>query len=105
MIFDDNLIKQGELGGSEAAVSLSSSIRDYIHQTVPDLASDYKIVTRVYANLEGLGDVCYRAGILQQSSTIEEFARGFTGNKHLFDFVDVGVGKDRADEKITGKPK
>ena len=34
---------------------------------------------------------------------IEEFARGFTGSKQLFDFVDVGMGKDRADDKISGE--
>ena len=102
MIFDDNLIKQGEIGGGDAAVSLSSAVRDYVHQTIPDLSSDYKIVTRVYANLKGLGDVCHKAGILTKPSTIEDFARGFTGSKHLFDFVDVGIGKDRADEKISG---
>ena len=103
MIFDDDLIKQGETGGKEAATSLSSSVRDYVHRTVPDLSSDYKIVTRIYANLKGLGDVCHKAGISTKPSTIEEFARGFTGSKHLFDFVDVGMGKDRADEKISGE--
>lgn len=104
MIFDDDLIKQGETGGKEAATSLSGSVRDYVHfLTVPDLSSDYKIVTRIYANLKGLGDVCHKAGISTKPSTIEEFARGFTGSKHLFDFVDVGMGKDRADEKISGE--
>jgi hypothetical protein len=29
--------------------------------------------------------------------------RGFTRGKTLFDFIDVGPGKDRADEKIIGK--
>ena len=103
MIFDDDLIKQGETGGKEAANSLSSSVRGYIHKNVPDLSSDYKIVTRIYANLKGLGDVCHKAGISTKPSTMEEFARGFTGSKHLFDFVDVGMGKDRADEKISGE--
>ena len=102
MIFEDNLIKQGELGGKEAAAALSSSVREYVHKAAPGLSSDYKILARIYANIKGLGDVCHKAGILTKSSTIEEFARGFTGSKHLFDFVDVGMGKDRADEKISG---
>ena len=103
MIFEDNLIKQGEIGGKEAAVALSGSVRDYVHMAVPGLSSDYKILTRIYANIKKLGEVCHRAGILSKPSTIEEFARGFTGSKHLFDFVDVGMGKDRADEKISGE--
>ena len=105
MIFEDNLIKQGEIGGKEAAGALSSSVRDYVQRAVPGLSSDYKILTRIYANFKGLGDVCHKAGILTKPSTIEEFARGFTGSKHLFDFVDVGMGKDRADEKISGESK
>ena len=102
MIFNDGLIKEGENGGKEAAARLYDAVRDYIRHEIPDMPSDYKIVTKVYANLKGLGDVCQRAAILDRSSAVEDFARGFTGSKHLFDFVDVGMGKDRADDKITG---
>lgn len=103
MIFDDRLIKKGEAGGKESASSLWNHTRDYVHDVVPDLAAEYKIVVRIYANLKGLGDVCHRASILENPATIENFARGFTGSKQLFDFVDVGIGKDRADEKISGR--
>lgn len=82
---------------------LWDAVKDYIHAELPRFPLDYKIVTRIYANLKGLGDVCNRTGILQHSATVEEFARGLTGSKHLFDFVDVGMGKDRADDKISGK--
>lgn len=102
MIFDDQFIKRGEIGGREAATMLTSCIREYLHERIPTLPSDYKIVTRIYANLKGLGEVCYRAGILERAVMIEDFARGFTGSKQLFDFVDVGMGKDRADDKISG---
>lgn len=103
MIFEDHLIKQGEIGGKEAAAALWAGTRDYIHQTVPGLSPDFKIVARIYANLKGLGETCHRAGILENPATIEHFARGFTGSKQLFDFIDVGVGKDRADDKISGR--
>ena len=103
MIFSDTLIKQGEIGGKEAAARLYDAVRDYVHHEVPDMPLDYKIVTKTYANLKGLGEVCHRAAILDKSSTVEDFARGFTGSKHLFDFVDVGMGKDRADDKISGQ--
>ena len=102
MIFDDQFIKKGEIGGKEASAALGSAIRDYVRERISSLPSDYKIVTRIYANMKGLGDVCYRAGILERPALIEDFARGFTGSKQLFDFVDVGAGKDRADEKISG---
>lgn len=62
-----------------------------------------RIVTRIYANLRGLADTCYKANLVEKPSTVEDFARGFTGSKQLFDYIDVGSGKDRADDKITGK--
>jgi hypothetical protein len=40
---------------------------------------------------------------LESPAYLNDFARGFTGSKQLFDFVDVGSGKDRADDKISGK--
>ncbi|MCJ1281521.1 hypothetical protein MMC26_000841 [Xylographa opegraphella] len=101
MIFDDPLIQRGENGGREAAGILWGAVRDYVQQIMPDLTSDYKIVTRVYANLKGLGDVCTRAGILDSPTIMEDFTRGFTGSKQLFDFTDVGSGKDRADDKVS----
>ena len=92
MVFDDRLIQNGEAGGREAAGLLWNAVMDRF-QTDAGIPSDIKIVTRIYANLKGLGDACKKSGILTTSSTIEDFARGFTGSKQLFDFVDVGVGK------------
>ena len=103
MIFNDDLIKKGEVGGKEAASMLWDAVKDYVQTELPDLPLDYKIMTRIYANLKGLGEACTRAGLLQNPSVIQDFAHGLTGTKHLFDFVDVGVGKDRADDKINGK--
>ncbi|KAI4189031.1 MAG: hypothetical protein LQ348_003854 [Seirophora lacunosa] len=101
MIFEDELIGKGELGGKEAATKLWNAIKDHMHEKLPDIPSECRIVTRIYANLKGLADVCYKSGMVERTSTIEDFYRGFTGSKILFDFVDVGHGKDRADEKIT----
>ncbi|KAL9035306.1 MAG: hypothetical protein Q9214_006644 [Letrouitia sp. 1 TL-2023] len=67
---------------------------------MPSLTVEYKIVTRIYANLKGLATTFYHAGLVEKPAVVEEFARGFTGSKQLFDFVDVGSGKDRADDKI-----
>ncbi|KAL9003254.1 MAG: hypothetical protein Q9188_003869 [Gyalolechia gomerana] len=101
MIFEDDMIRKGETGGKEAAARLWNEIKDYVHEKLPDVPSECRIVTRIYANLKGLADVCYKSGIVERANLLEEFYRGFTGSKILFDFVDVGPGKDRADEKIT----
>ncbi|MCJ1411249.1 hypothetical protein MMC19_005337 [Ptychographa xylographoides] len=101
MIFEDHYIQGGEEGGKEAASMLWGAVRDYVHQNIPGLPSDYKIVARVYANLNGLSDACNKAGIIDNPHLMREFARGFTGTKQLFDFIDVGSGKDRADDKVS----
>ncbi|KAL8703815.1 MAG: hypothetical protein Q9201_003010 [Fulgogasparrea decipioides] len=101
MIFEDKYILKGEIGGKEAAARLWHEINDYVHEKLPDIPSDCRIVTRIYANMKGLAEVCYKAGIAERAGLLEDFYRGFTGSKILFDFVDVGPGKDRADEKIT----
>ena len=102
MIFNDDLIKSGEEGGRQAANSLWNALSDRIENAL-EFPPDIKIVVRVYANIKGLGDTCHKAGILSRPSLLEDFARGFTGAKQLFDFVDVGMGKDRADDKIGGE--
>lgn len=100
--FDEQLLSKGEQGGKEAAGLLWGCVRDYVNQKDPELPSDIRIVTRIYANLKGLADVCCRAGLVEKSSVVDDFARGFTGSKQLFDYIDVGSGKDRADDKLTG---
>ena len=67
------------------------------------MPSDIRIVVRVYANVKGLADVCTKADLITSPSMMEDFTRGFTRGKMLFDFVDVGYGKDRADGKVAGK--
>lgn len=57
----------------------------------------------MYANVRGLGEVLVRKGVIDDIGVFEDFVRGFTRGKTLFDFVDVGTGKDRADEKIIGE--
>ena len=102
MIFEDHLLQAGETGGKEAANLLATAVRDFV-QSMPEQLPDCKIVTRVYANLKGLANACHQTGILDHPTTLEDFARGFTGSKTLFDFIDVGSGKDRADEKVSGE--
>lgn len=103
--FDEQLLQKGEQGGKEAAGLLWGSVRDYVTRKDSELPSDVRIVTRIYANSKGLGEVCYRAGLVDKPSMVDDFARGFTGSKQLFDYIDVGSGKDRADDKLTGNPQ
>jgi hypothetical protein len=60
------------------------------------------VICRIYANVLGLGDILARAGAVEDAYVFEAFVRGFTRAKDMFDFIDVGSGNDRADEKIIG---
>ncbi|GBF64457.1 hypothetical protein TMEN_7173 [Trichophyton mentagrophytes] len=102
MIFRDSLVQQGEKGGKDAANQLWLAIRDYTSETFTNIHSP-KIVARIYANVRGLGETLFKAGIIDKPSVFEDFVRGFNGGRLLFDFVDVGSGKDRADDKLAGK--
>jgi hypothetical protein len=103
MLFKDELIKAGEEGGRKAAGLLHTAILNHIQLETREIPPDVKIVCRVYANVRGLAEVLVRLGIINDVGNFEDFARGFTRGKNLFDFVDVGPGKDRADDKISGK--
>ncbi|KAI9676764.1 MAG: hypothetical protein M1829_002859 [Trizodia sp. TS-e1964] len=101
MIFQDSLLQKAEQGGKDAAGLLYTAVHNYIQGALLDPPPDVKIVARVYANVKGLAEACFKAGIVDKPSKVEDFARGFTRSKHLFDFVDVGTGKDRADDKLS----
>ncbi|KAI4615595.1 uncharacterized protein J4E87_009054 [Alternaria ethzedia] len=100
MIFSDDFLREGEQGGRRAAVQLFADIHEYIENECQDIPFGYRIACRIYANVRGLGDVLVRRGIYEDIIEFEDFVRGFTRGKTLFDFIDVGAGKDRADEKI-----
>ncbi|KAH9877815.1 hypothetical protein J1614_003032 [Plenodomus biglobosus] len=100
MIFRDKFLQHGEVGGHEAACQLYAAVQAYIESESSDIPPSTRIVCRIYANVRGLGDVLVRAGAVQDRGQFEDFVRGFTRSKTLFDFVDIGPGKDCADEKI-----
>ncbi|KAK4541043.1 hypothetical protein LTR36_008412 [Oleoguttula mirabilis] len=101
MIFNNNFLRDGETGGRQAAAVLHDAVQKWSVEAVIETPPDVKVVVRVYANLGGLADVCTKAGLISSPNQLAEFARGFTRGKTLFDFVDVGAGKDRADGKIA----
>jgi hypothetical protein len=102
--FQNDLIRDGEQGGRRAAAQIHSAVVNFIQQEAKDIPNEARIICRIYANVRGLAEVLIRTGVIPDVATFEDFARGFTRGKTLFDFVDVGPGKDRADEKLIGMP-
>lgn len=61
------------------------------------------ILVKAYANMNGLSSFLHTMGILKDKEQFRAFAAGFSCGQPLFEFVDVGPGKERADHKIRGK--
>lgn len=77
-------------------------IKRYL-QTITLEVEGLEIMVRAYANIKGLARFCVDSGKLKNGADLSLFAAGFTQRGKLFDFVDVGPGKERADNKIRGK--
>lgn len=103
MIFEDEFIREGVIGGKRAAARLYNEIFGYVERETNNIPTTAKVICRVYANVKGLAEVLVKAGVADDVAQVEDFTRGFTTGRTLFDFIDVGPGKDRADEKIIGK--
>lgn len=78
-------------------------MRSAILEQCGDFAGNMEVIAKVYANLGGLAKAMRRNGCLEAEETLKEFTIGFTQGKATFDFVDVGHGKERADNKIKGR--
>lgn len=101
MQFRAEFLNKNEEGGRRAADELLVSVRQYLKQLEMDVENT-DIVVRAYANLQGLGKHCVRDGLIKTTADLGLFANGFTKRQPLFDFVDVGLGKERADDKLRG---
>lgn len=85
-------------GGKKAAYAL----RNAILAECGEHANNIEVIAQVYANLAGLAKAMRRDGSIDNESDLRDFSLGFTQGKATFDFVDVGHGKERADNKIKG---
>ncbi|KAK3683924.1 hypothetical protein B0T22DRAFT_501279 [Podospora appendiculata] len=101
LLFKENFIRQGIEGGKQAAYALRTAILKECGQH----ASGVEVIAQVFANLEGLARAMRRDGSLDSESSLKDFSLGFTQGKATFDFVDVGHGKERADNKIKETTK
>ncbi|KAK8006948.1 hypothetical protein PG989_000938 [Apiospora arundinis] len=97
--FGEDLLTRGEKGGVEAADALLSAVQGYAQGTV-GVPEGTNITVRAYANLNGLKEALQRRKFSCDFAQLRAFASGFNNRQALFDFVDVGSGKERADSKI-----
>ena len=98
-IFSSDLISLGQVGGRQAAMLLTKGLTDHI--TDVDSSCRGQIWLTVYCNKQGLLETLTGNGACT-AEQFEAFVTGFNQASPLFSFVDVGFGKERADEKIKG---
>lgn len=101
IIFRDDFLQLGEQGGRNAAKQLWTTLEAYVAETFPGVSSP-KIMTKIYLNVKGFGEMCARNGITSEPTTINDFIRGFNESLSFFEIVDIGAGKNKAHDKIRG---
>lgn len=99
-VFQDALLKKAGDGGAEAAHLLYTAIRN----TLGDRGSNIStIMVNIYCDLDSLSRKLAAVGVINTPADLQAFTRAFSMSKPLFNFVDVGKGKERADHKIKGR--
>ena len=101
MVFKDEFLQLGEEGGRNAATKLYTSLHAYLAANVSSITTP-KLMTKVYLDVKGLGDICVRTGLIPDPSAIQDFIRGFNATMSFFEIVDVGCEKNKAFDKIQG---
>lgn len=84
----------GLSAGRHAAHAIKIEVQHYLLQNKDRIPLHSKIMTRVFTNL---GDSTH-----MRSASVS-FPRQFSESMPLFDFVNCGSGKERADSKIQGE--
>ncbi|KAL8672322.1 MAG: hypothetical protein Q9168_003206 [Polycauliona sp. 1 TL-2023] len=98
--FCSEYLRDEEDGGRLAAEELRAQTWDYI-QTYWSEPLPTNVVILACANLSGLGGACWRE-MRADTQDLRPFAGEFNAQHTQNIFVDVGPGKQRADDKIQG---
>ncbi len=101
-LFQGRFLNSGLEGGKHAADEVHASVIDYLKSINVD-TEDLHVVVRAFASFGGLQTACVKKGLLKPEINVSAFAQGFTKRRGLFDFIDVGPGKEEADSKIKGE--
>lgn len=99
-LFNDAYIRDGELGGRTAAVLFKDVLTEWVFKSVEDPPNGFKILIQVFADSKGLAGTLVRGGVIENTSTFDNFVRGFNT---LFELVDIGASN--VDSRITGRPR
>ncbi|KAK0711983.1 hypothetical protein B0H67DRAFT_491713 [Lasiosphaeris hirsuta] len=100
VIFHESLIAEGEEGGKAAAHELYQQLKRHMYETYNMHSVD--IMVQLVLSVEGLTKALHASNTLRtfDPSILARFARGFCRAQPFFTVVDVGYGKEQADNKV-----
>lgn len=73
----------------------------YLSKSLPSIHTP-KLMTKIYMNVKGFGELCARSGLISEVAAIHDFIRGFNETMSFSEIVDVGSGKNKSLDKIQG---
>ena len=97
--FLDDYIRDGPAGGERAARDIRQGIFEHLRDK-PYFQHDYKILIRMYANLQGLAKTYVDARIIPNSRVLLDFVQAFNKSHDVVEIIDAGNDKEAADSKI-----
>jgi hypothetical protein len=89
-------------GGQAAADQFMEKVREHLASLGAGIndPKSVPVVVKAYAHLSGIAQACVRDRKLSFVGDMTQFWIGFTRRYPLVDFVDVGLGKEEADNKL-----
>lgn len=66
------------------------------------LSCGIAIHAKIFGNVGGIGAALKDRGVPADADNLRSFFAGFSSQKGLFDFIDVGSGKEGAASKLQG---
>lgn len=76
------------------------AIDSFIESDARSIAKNSKVIVKAYANCYGLESYLNFGNNESELIDLQEFFRGFNQGDSLFEFIDVGDGKERTDIKL-----
>ena len=82
---------------------MKQAVESFIKSDARSIAKNSKIIVKAYANCYGLESYLNFGNEKSELVDLQEFVRGFNQGECLFEFIDVGDGKERTDIKLKGR--
>jgi len=92
-----------ESGGAQAAHTLYTDVQQHLKANSPASNGDIEVMVILCFNKQVPARALVEADIIQRASQLDEFLWSFTSSRSLFQVIDCGPGKERADSKLRGK--